>query len=95
MKNISNDTIVKALAQPTPGLAAKYLIESGTDTVVRYKAGDRVVILDDEIYGYSGLAVEVVGPSDKGGEFLDVRAANGMVIPVFSTLLAPAGGPSI
>ena len=97
MKNITEALITEALAsQPTPELAAhQILMEGDGDAVRRYKSGDKVAVLSDTIYALEGLQVEVVGPSNKGGQYLDVRTSSGMVVAILSTLLAPAGGPSL
>lgn len=50
-------------------------------------AGDTVGIIDDPTYPYSGQKARVVGPSDKGGGWVDVEFANGVRFPVQSNLL--------
>jgi hypothetical protein len=98
MKTITEALISKALSsQPTPELAAhQILLEGDGDKAVRrYKSGDKVAVLSDTIYALEGLQVEVVGPSDKGEQYLNVRTSSGMVVPILSTLLAPASGPSL
>jgi hypothetical protein len=97
MKTITEALISKALSsQPTPELAAHQILEGDGDKAVRrYKSGDKVAVLSDTIYALEGLQVEVVGPSDKGEQYLNVRTSSGMVVPILSTLLAPASGPSL
>lgn len=96
MKTITESTISKALTKSTPELAAHFILEGdGDHAVVKYKKGAKVAVLSDTIYALEGLQVEVVGPSDKGEQYLEVRTASGMVVPILSTLLAPAGGPNL
>jgi hypothetical protein len=100
MKTITEAIINKALAtQPTPELAAyQILVEGegvGDKPALRWKSGQKVAVLHDPIYALEGLQVEVVGPSDKGEQYVDVRTSSGMVVPIMSNLLAPAGGPSL
>jgi hypothetical protein len=94
---ITESLITEAVTkQPTPELAAYRILEGdGDQAVKRYKSGDKVAVLSDTIYALEGLQVEVVGPSDKGEQYLDVRTSSGMVVPILSTLLAPASGPSL
>lgn len=89
MKTITEALITEALAQPSPELAAHRILNEGDGPIVRYKKGDKVAVLSDTIYALEGLQVEVVGPSNKGEQFLEVRTASGMVVPILSTLLAP------
>jgi hypothetical protein len=51
------------------------------------KAGETVGIIDDPTYAFPGQKVKVIGPSDKGGGWVDVELANGMKVPVQSSLL--------
>jgi hypothetical protein len=82
---ISDSLLNEALAQPTPELAAYKLLYEG----IALTRGTKVAVLSDEIYALEGLTVTVVGPSDKGGEFVDVETASGMKVPIISTLLLP------
>jgi hypothetical protein len=51
------------------------------------KSGDSVSPIDDSVYPYEGQLGTVVGPSGKGTGFVDVRFANGTVVPMQSSLL--------
>lgn len=89
MKTITEALITEALTQPSPELAAHRILTEAEGAVVKYKRGDKVAVLSDTIYALEGLQVEVVGPSAKGDQYLDVRTSSGMVVPIISTLLAP------
>jgi hypothetical protein len=49
--------------------------------------GEEVAIIDDPTYPYSGQKARVIGPSDKGGGWVDVEFDNGVRFPVQSSLL--------
>lgn len=83
MKPITDKLITEALAQSNAELSAHVLLG---ESLAR---GTKVAVLSDEIYATEGLTVEVVGPSLKGGQFVDVKLASGMVVPIISTLLLP------
>jgi hypothetical protein len=83
MKQLTDKLITEALAQPTVELAAAMLLGES------FSRGTKVAVLSDEIYATEGLTVEVVGPSSKGGQFVDVKLASGTIVPIISTLLAP------
>lgn len=50
-------------------------------------AGESVGVIDDPTYPYPGQKGRVVGPSDKGGGWVDVEFANGVRVPIQSSLL--------
>jgi len=50
-------------------------------------AGETVGIIDDPTYPYPGQKVRVIGPSDKGGGWVDVETEGGTKVPVQSSLL--------
>lgn len=49
--------------------------------------GETVGIIDDPTYAFPGQKVRVIGPSDKGGGWVDVELTNGTKVPVQSSLL--------
>lgn len=50
-------------------------------------AGETVGIIDDPTYAYPGQKARVIGPSDKGGGWVDVEMENGVKVPIQSSLL--------
>lgn len=89
MKKI-DQKIAEAVAQvdlrkPETFRQAARIILSESESVVA--GGNEVAIIDDPTYPYSGQRARVVGPSDKGGGFVEVEFANGTRFPVQSDLL--------
>ena len=50
-------------------------------------SGDKVSPIDDSTYPYEGQVGTVVGPSDKGAGFINVRFENGTIVPIQSSLV--------
>jgi hypothetical protein len=88
MKNIDT-TIQEAVAQAdvrkpdTIRAAANAILSEDMDV----KAGEMVAVIDDPTYSLAGLKVRVAGPSAKGSGWVDVETANGIKVPVQSSLL--------
>ncbi len=88
MKNIET-TIQEAVAKVD--LRKPETVTEAANTILTedgyVSAGESVGIIDDPTYPYSGQKARVIGPSDKGGGWVEVEFANGVRFPVQSSLL--------
>lgn len=90
MKNIDPKKIEEAVAKvdlrkpQTIQEAANAILTESEDVT---KPGATVGIIEDPTYPYSGAKAKVIGPSNKGGGFVDVEFENGTRFPVQSDLL--------
>ena len=89
MKKDLNQRIAEAIDAVKPGdknsvlEAARSLLDSQIDL----SSGDRVAVIQDPTYPYSGLVGKVKGKSEKGSGYSEVEFANGNILTLQSDLL--------
>jgi len=87
MKKNIDTTIQEAVAQAD--MRKPETIKAAANAILSedVNSGDTVAIIDDPTYAFPGQKARVIGDSAKGSGWVDVELANGLKIPVQSSLL--------
>ena len=80
IKKIINDSLTKPSVDEA--VATIFLAEG-------FAKGSKVAVLDDVVYGFSGLVGTIDGPAENNEGFVNVRFESGTTVPLQVTLLCP------